>query len=73
MEHPLRPRRDTRGVKMSEVKVILHLDNADVYLNLSVELHSGCTEEDLNGIARQLFPHLDPHHVYAELTGGNDE
>lgn len=58
---------------MSEVKVSVYLDGANVYLNLNVELHSGYTEEDLNDIARQLFPNLDPYHVYAEIVGGNDE
>ena len=54
---------------MSEVKVSLYPGGANVYLNLNVELHGGYLEEDLNDIVRQLFPHLDPHNVYAEFKG----
>lgn len=56
-------------LKMSEVKVSLYLGGANVYLNLNVELHSGSIEEDLDDIVRQLFPHLDPINIHAELTG----
>ena len=58
---------------MSEVKVSVYLDGANVYLNMNVELHSGYTEGDLNDIARELFPHLDRFNIYAEPTGGKDE
>ena len=54
---------------MSEVKVSLYLGDANVYLNLNVELHSGSIEEDLDDIVRQLFPHLDPINIHAEFKG----
>ena len=55
---------------MSEVKVSLYLGDANVYLNLNVELHvGGSTEENLKDIVCQLFPHLDTRDVDVELTG----
>lgn len=54
---------------MREVKVSLYLDDANVYLDLNVELLRGCIEEDLKDIVCQLFPHLDPYNVYAEFKG----
>ena len=54
---------------MSEVKVFLYLGNANVYLNLNVELLRGYPEENLKDIVCQLFPHLDRHNVDVELTG----
>ena len=53
---------------MSEVKVSLYLGDANVYLNLNVEVHIGFpTEENLKGIVCQLFPHLDTRDVDVEL------
>ena len=53
---------------MSEVKVSLYLGDANVYLNLNVEVHIGFpTEENLKDIVCQLFPHLDTRDVDVEL------
>ena len=54
---------------MSEVKVFLYLGNANVSLNLNVELLRGFPEENLKDIVCQLFPHLDRHNVDVELKG----
>jgi len=56
---------------MSEVKVSLYLGDANVYLNLNVEVHVGFpTEENLKDIVCQLFPHLETCDVDVELKGG---
>ena len=52
---------------MSEVKVFLYLGNANVSLNLNVELLRGFPKENLKDIVCQLFPHLDTYAVDVEL------
>ena len=67
-------------MKMSEVKVMFYLGDANVYLNLNAELLGNCTEENvffteenLKDSVCKLFPHLDTNDVYVELSGDKYE
>ena len=57
---------------MIKAVAILYPEGANVRIPFDVEFHSGFTEADLDGIVREMFPHLVNSGAYGELIEGTD-
>ena len=55
---------------MLKAVAILYPEGANVRIPFDVEFHSGFTEADLDGVVREMFPHLGEWCVYGELVEG---
>ena len=58
---------------MIKAVAILFPLGASVRIPFDVEFHSGFTEADLDGIVREMFPHLGEFGAYGELIEGSNK